>query len=274
MTAFSASDAALEGFQVLKRHWRVAVGWALFYVVAAVAVGVGGAILSVVLVATGALSESAMQMALGPLVGLLILVAVPLVLAGGVYRLLLRPEAPGFLHLRVGPDELRLLAVWAVLGLVIAAGGFATAFVAGGVSLAASRWAGVPAGIACGLALWLLVARLGLAQADALARQRIDFVGAWRLGRGKSWALVGMGLITACLLGMIGVVTWVVLFALGGALTGFQDLGLTDAESFTAHPGRFLFEALAELLLTPLFLVLAHAPVAAAYKALSVEPTG
>jgi hypothetical protein len=272
MTAFSASDAALEGFQVLKRHWRVAVGWALFYVVAAVAVVVGGAILSVVLVATGALSESAMQTALGPLVGLLILVAVPLVLAGGVYRLLLRPEAPGFLHLRIGADELRLLAVWAVLGLVIAAGGFATAFVAGGLSAAVSRWVGWPAGFAAALGVWLVVARLSLAQADTLAARSVDFVRAWRLGRGRSWALVGMGLLNACLLVLIGVVAWIALFVLGGAITGFQDLDLSDTDSLTAHPGRFLFEALAELLLTPVFVVIFHAPVAAAYKALAAEP--
>jgi len=34
MTAFSASDAALEGFQVLRRHWRVVLGWCLFAVLA------------------------------------------------------------------------------------------------------------------------------------------------------------------------------------------------------------------------------------------------
>jgi len=273
MTTFSASDAALEGFQVLKRHWRVAVGWAVFYVVAAVAVAVASAIVGAVLVGTGAASQEAVQAALGPIVGLLWLVATPLMLAAGVYRLMLAPDAPGFLHLRTGPDELRLLAVWAVLAVVIGVGGFATAFVAGGLSSAASRWVGWPAGIACALALWLVAGRLCLAQADVMAQRRIDFVRAWRLGRGKSWALVGMGLITACLLGMIGVVTWVALFFVGGALTGFGDLGLSDADSLTAHPGRYLFEALAELLLTPVFIILAHAPVAAAYRALSGHPS-
>jgi len=271
MTAFSASDAALEGFQVLKAHWRVAVGWALFYVVASVAVVVAGAVVSVVLVGSGALSQSAMQAVLGPAVGLLVLVGVPLVLAGGVYRLLLAPEAPGFLHLRLGADELRLLAVWAGLAVVIALGGFAVAFLAGGLSSAVSRWIGWPAAIAGAVALWLVTARLGLAQARVLAERRIDFIGAWRLGRGRSWALVGMGVISACLLGMIGVVTWIVLFVLGGALTGFHDLSLSDAESLTAHPGRYLFEAVAELLLTPVFIVLAHAPVAAAYRELSKD---
>jgi len=268
MTAFSASDAALEGFQVLKRHWRVAVGWALFYVVASVAVVVGGAVVSVVLVGSGALSQSAMQAVLGPAVGLLVLVAVPLVLAGGVYRLLLAPDAPGFLHLRLGGDELRLLGVWVVLAVVIAAGGFAIAFLAGGLSAAAGRWVGWPAAFLAFVGVVLVVARLSLAQAHAVGQGRFDIVGAWRLGRGKSWALVGAGVIAFCLLMLIGVVTWIVLFVVGGVLSGFHDLDLSDAESLTAHPGRYLFEALAELLLTPVFIVLAHAPVAAAYRAL------
>ena len=34
---FSASDAALEGFQVLHRHWRVVVGWAGFNLLALLA---------------------------------------------------------------------------------------------------------------------------------------------------------------------------------------------------------------------------------------------
>ena len=53
MTPFSASDAALEGFQVIRRHWRVIVGWAVFnllaimaVVVAFVIVGVGYAIIA------------------------------------------------------------------------------------------------------------------------------------------------------------------------------------------------------------------------------------
>ncbi len=32
MKAFSASDAALEGFQMLRLHWRVVLGWCLFTV--------------------------------------------------------------------------------------------------------------------------------------------------------------------------------------------------------------------------------------------------
>jgi len=209
-----------------------------------------------------------MQAVLGPAVGLLVLVAVPLVLAGGVYRLLLAPDAPGFLHLRLGGDELRLLGVWVVLAVVIAAGGFAIAFLAGGLSAAAGRWVGWPAAFLAFVGVVLVVARLSLAQAHAVGQGRFDIVGAWRLGRGKSWALVGAGVIAFCLLMLIGVVTWIVLFVVGGVLSGFHDLDLSDAESLTAHPGRYLFEALAELLLTPVFIVLAHAPVAAAYRAL------
>ena len=33
MSSFSASDAALEGFQVIRTQWRVALGWCLFSIV-------------------------------------------------------------------------------------------------------------------------------------------------------------------------------------------------------------------------------------------------
>ena len=34
MSGFSASDAALEGFQVLRKQWRIVLGWCLFSVLA------------------------------------------------------------------------------------------------------------------------------------------------------------------------------------------------------------------------------------------------
>jgi hypothetical protein len=268
MTPFSASDAALEGFQVLARHWRVALGWALFYVVAAAAVVVGAAIIGVVMVELGAVRSETLQAVIGPLVGLVMLLGVPLMLAAGVYRLMLRPEEPGFLHLRLGPAELRLLGVWALLGAALAAAGFAAAFALGAASSVASAWVAFPLALIAVVAVWLLVARLSLLQAVSFAEGRIRLGLAWRLTRGRTWALFGMSVISACLLAMIGVVTWIVLFLIGGAISGFQDFGLSDAESLTSHPGRYLFEAVAELILTPVFIVIAHAPVAAAYKAL------
>jgi hypothetical protein len=271
MPAFSASDAALEGFQVLARHWRVALGWALFYVVAAVAVVVGAAVIGVVVVELGAVRTATLQALMGPFVGLVMLLGVPLMLAAGVYRLLLRPEEPGFLHLRLGAAELRLLAVWGLLGAAIAVAGFAAAFALGVASSVASAWVAFPLALIAILAVWLLVARLSLLQATSFAEGRIRLSVAWRLTRGRTWALFGMSLISACLLGMIGVATWVVLFLVGGAISGFQDFGLSDTESLAAHPGRFVFEGVAELVLTPVFIVIAHAPVAAAYRALTAQ---
>jgi hypothetical protein len=273
MTTFSASDTALEGFQVLRRHWRVAAGWALFYLVSAVAAVMASAVIGVILVLTGAARQEALQAIVGPLLAILVLWAAPLILVCGVYRLLLRPEAPGFLHLRVGSDELRMLAVWLVLGVAIGLGGYLIAAVLGALSGVASLWVRIPLGVAGGVVLALAVVRLGLAQAVAFADRRLDFGHALRLGRGRSWALFGTSVIVASLIGVVFVATWVGLFLLGGALTGFSDLSLSDAESLETHPGRYLLQFAAELVLTPVFLVLAHAPVAAAYKALSAaEP--
>ena len=60
MEAFSPSDAALEGFQVLRRHWRVVIGWAAFNLVGMGAIIAAALMVTVGLVATRAVSDNAL----------------------------------------------------------------------------------------------------------------------------------------------------------------------------------------------------------------------
>ena len=57
MAAFSPSDAALEGFQVLRRHWRVVVGWAAFNLIGPV----GGAKVLDLFAGSGAMGMEALS---------------------------------------------------------------------------------------------------------------------------------------------------------------------------------------------------------------------
>src|SRR5688572_13661671 len=98
MTPFSASDAALEGFQLIRRRWRVVLGWAGFNLLALIMLIVVTAVLSFVAASMGAASAPAV--ALGGLAVGFGALFTQAVLAVGVFRLDLRPEEPSFLHLR------------------------------------------------------------------------------------------------------------------------------------------------------------------------------
>ena len=96
----------------------------------------------------------------------------------------------------------------------------------------------------------------------------VPMLAAWRMSRGQSWRLIGMAVLVACLLAVIGIAIWVALFVVGGLLTGFTDFDLSGTESLAAHPGRYLFQIIAELVLAPVFLIIAQAPFVAVYRAL------
>jgi hypothetical protein len=270
MTSFSPSDAALEGFQALGRHWRAVVGWAGFQVVAMVALF---ALLFVLLIGIVPFvgsrdAASSLGAILGGVVMGLGVTSIALVILTGLYRLMLTPEAPGFMHLRVGPDELRVLG-GALLTAVIAVPLLALATLLGGAAGRVSGLAGFLVLAVLLIAAYAVVLRLGLTPVIAFAEKRISLPESWRRTRGQTWRLLGMAILLLCLLAVVVVVTWLAVFVIGGLLTGFQDLNLTDRETLSEHPGRFVFQALVELLLAPVFLVIGQAPWVAVYKALT-----
>jgi hypothetical protein len=274
MGRFSASDAAVEGFHVLRREWRVVIGWAVFNVIALLAmVAVTVIVLLGLYGATGiGSSERSTQLAglIGGLVTGLGTVATQVVILSALYRLMLRREAPGFLHLRIGREEGRVFLVLLVLMVGVAG---LCALAAGLVAAASGISAKLAVGGGVGLAvvIYLLTVRFSLAPVASFATARINLVETWRITRGQSWALFGMGLLVACIVAVVAIAIWVALFIIGGVLTGFHDLGLSGQEALTAHPGRYVFQIVAEIILAPVFLVITQSPWVAAYKALS-EP--
>ncbi|MGZ3404707.1 MAG: hypothetical protein ACXU8P_14385 [Phenylobacterium sp.] len=267
MAQFSASDAALEGFQVIRRHWRLIVGWAGFNLLGLVA-AVAIFIIAGVFYAATAGGDAAQfgETVGGPLVTLATLV-IQLMIGMAVYRLMFRPEERGWLYLRFGPDELRGIGVT----LVFAAGVGTVALLAVGVARA------VPAGVdsmivglaAIGVAYWLIV-RFGFAGPLCVAERRLDFARSWRLSRGHTWSLIGMTLLAGCLGLLMSVVVWGAFFLLTLSVVGFQELGnLAGPEGFRDHPGLFLLQAIAPFLFGPFAIVVSCAPWAAAYQALT-----
>ncbi|RAK61040.1 hypothetical protein DJ021_15090 [Phenylobacterium hankyongense] len=273
MSEFSASDAALEGFNVIRRHWRVVAGWAAFNLLALVAMVVITVVIVLMLVAsTGSGQGQApgdLSAVVGGVVAVLGAALTEVVIAAGLFRLMLRPDEPAFLFLRLGRDEIRLLAVWALgiaaLGLLVALS-VALGEAADRLFPAARILPGLAVAV---VAIWLGL-RFCLAVPISFAERRIDFARSWRLTRGHAWGLLGMSLLAACLLALVSIVWWLAVFMLTGALTGFHDFAsLAGADALETHPGRYLLQLAAQMLFAPVLWVLSQAPLAAAYQALS-----
>ncbi len=271
MRGFSPSDAALEGFQVLRQHWRVVVGWAGFAFVAVIAMVVVTVIVAVPMQLLAGGPESNDAVTVASIIWPLGMIGVMALTVSALFRLMLRSEQPEFLYLRIGADELRILAVLLALGLckvliLWAGAGLVAVAAKGGMAVT------ILIGVILILSFFALAARFGLAPVMTFADRRLRLAAAWRLGRGHTVQLAGMALLAFCLVAFMAGASWVGLFLLGGVLTGFQDLSLSGVASLEAHPGRVLFQVVTEMMLIPVFLVLLLAPWVAAYRALSADP--
>lgn len=272
MIRFSASDAALEGVQLIRHHWRIVLGWSVFNLLAIVAVVIAFVIVGVVAETLAGVDSATLGATVGaPLITLTPLVS--LLLTGcAVYRLILRPEERGFLYLRVGPDEARSLGALLVLAIGAAALALASVAVGRAVLPIAPRATIVVAVVAFAVAYGLAM-RFGLVLPLCVAEGRIDFARSWRLTRGQGWALTGMSLLSGCLALLLSVLVWGVFFLFTLSVVGFRELGaLAGPEGFQNHTGLFLLQAIAPFLLTPFVLAITGAPWAEAYKALTAEP--
>ncbi|MDB5445937.1 MAG: hypothetical protein JWQ97_1254 [Phenylobacterium sp.] len=266
MTAFSASDAALEGFNLIRRQWRVVLGWAGFNLLALIMLVVVTVVLGVVAatVSGGSRGAAATLVTLSAGLGGLVLQAI---VAGGVFRLETRPDEPAFLHLRLGRDELRLVVVW----LVTITAAWAIWWVARSVGEAAGRggfWIGLLF-FAGGVYLAL---RFALAAPVSFVERRIDFPRAWRLTRGHVLALLGMTALSFCLIALLMVTVMVALALVAAGVGGLDAVGGLfggGAEALRRHPGVYALEFAVQIVLTPILWVLGVTPLIAAYRALA-----
>lgn len=276
MGSFSASDAALEGFQVIRTHWRVAVGWCLFSVVSFV--GLVIAAFMVIVLATLAAATREQADLFGGVAGGLVLglggTAIQWVVLAALYRMALRPQTPpGLYYLRFSRDEGRLFGLWFVLLLL-----FIGLMTAGFVALQAlDRVNGMAAGVGTvgflAVMFWLGL-RISLAGPANFATGRLGLADSWRLTRGRVWPLFGMVVLALCLLALIAIVIFIVTAVAQAAIGGFHTLApvsLSDPQALAERPGAYVFGLIAELVIAPLYLIIAQAPFVAAYKAFAAD---
>lgn len=223
--AFSASDAAIEGFRIVRREPKAMLGWALVQLVFAIAMSLITLPFMRPLTALQALPTGAARPTPAQALALLepmlrfIAVIIPLelvlfsVLSAAVYRVVLRPQEQGLARLRLGGDELRMGILWIELGLFLwAAGIVALVAILVLLGLFSVALKSSPAStvlmvmtaylVVAALMAWLAV-RFSLAGPLTFATRKVQLFAAWRLTQGRFWPLFGCYLLTLIFLFII-----------------------------------------------------------------------
>ena len=291
---FSATDAAFEGFRMVRRHPLAVVFWTALYLLAFAAFfGVFGASLASMLASTETLQGTEPTPA--DLEGLsqtylsLFALVAPLglllgaVLNAAVARAVVRPQDRSFGYLRLGMDELRVLAVTLVMAIIIGVGTMVLFTVVGiCVGLAAAVNVGLAwlTGIVLGLGavvavVWIMV-RLSLAVPITVAERRISLFDSFGLTRGHSLSLLGMGVIAFIMSILVGMLMGVVALPLTMTTGGLEQLSALDGSSNldvlrAAWPAIAAF-VVVNALVSALQLAVLYAPFSAAYLGLKGLP--
>lgn len=288
--AFSATDAAFEGFRVVRRHPMALVFWSLFYILimAAVFAVMGPNLISFVS-ATERLEQSGATPSLEDfapifqMMGLLFAVMLPLSLMASamiyaaVSRSVLRPSESAFGYLRLGMDEVRVLAVSIVLALVFMVAMFVVFGIVGvviGMAAAAEApalWLVVVLLVLAGIALfaWLMV-RLSLAIPITMAERRIAIFDSFAVTKGRFWPLLGMALLAAVMSMVVGLLGGLVAMPIQIATGGLTGLAEFEGESLqvllqSAWPAIAAWVVI-NAVMSALQVAVVYAPFSAAYR--------
>jgi hypothetical protein len=197
-----SAGSIIEGaFRLIRERPMAVAIWGLLYMLSAV--GMTFVMRPVIAMQAAAMTNPQLAVANMPaMFGRLFLMEFAIlvlfvVLMTAAQRAVLRPGEQGFAYLRIGMDELRMLALALILivlfyvGFIVVA--VVLALVVGGVAAAAGGFAAVPIGIVAvllllGALVWLEV-RLSLAFPLTLLRRKIVIGESWRITRGRFWTL-------------------------------------------------------------------------------------
>ncbi|WP_269516276.1 hypothetical protein [Brevundimonas subvibrioides] len=291
---FSATDAAFEGFRMVRRHPLAVVFWAALYLVFLAAFfGVFGSSLASFMAATETLKGTeptpAELESLSPtLLGLFALAAPAGLLLGAILnaavaRAVVRPQDKAFGYLRLGSDELRVLAVTVVMSIVFGVGTMVVFTVVGicaGLASGANAGLGWLVGIVLGLGavaaiVWMMV-RLSLAVPVTVAERRISLFDSFALTKGHALSLLGMGLIAFIMSILVGTLMSVVAWPLTMTTGGLDQLAALDGSSTmdilrAAGPAIAVF-VVVNAVVSALQQAVLYAPFSAAYLGLKGLP--
>jgi hypothetical protein len=233
MANFNVEDAAFTGVGLLVRRPGAALTWALVWavLVAVVALPFAGTLTAYVSIAVRTQGRPATYdiMPMAPQLGAFFLLfglaglVVGAVVSCAVYRAVLEPENSDFAYLRLGDQEIKVMVVNFVRGLVLFGINFTLSIalallmvLANGAGPAASALVRVIGEVTVLCALFWVQLRLSLAGPMTFREQRFRLFESWTLTRGLTWRLVAVGLILI----IIGIVVYlgVVSLAIAGSL--------------------------------------------------------
>lgn len=296
--AFSGSDAAFEGFRLVRRNPMALVAWTLLYAVVSLAslfamsraigpiTAWGERMEALESQSPSATPEQVMSAFQGfgeVMLSLAWLLPVSLIvtamLMAAVARAVLNQRAGGFGYLRLGMDEVRVFVVTFVLGILAFVAWFAlvalVVILAGIAGATGADWMwlfvvlGGFAGV--GAIIWLYV-RLSLAVPITVAENRFAFFDSFAVTRGHFWSLLGMAVIAFVMVLVISLLSWVVTLPLG-MMAGAEswtfgsnsDPEIVAAALDVTNPW-IIASALAEAVVYALTVGVMYAPFAAAYR--------
>ena len=234
MAKFNIEDAAFTGVGLLVKRPMAAIAWSLVWalLVAVVATPFAGSLTAylTVIARTGGRPATADLMPLAPQLGAFALLmglaglVVGAVVSCAVYRAVLEPENSEFAYLRLGDQEIRVMVVIFIRGLILFAINLilsitvamllVVANTAGPAVTSVVRLVG-EAIVLCVL-FWVQL-RLSLAGPMTYWERRFRLFESWTLTRHLSWRLVAVGVILFVIGGSVylGVVT----LGIAGSLT-------------------------------------------------------
>lgn len=295
---FKVTEAAFEGFRLIRREPRTIAIWAVFSLVAS------GALMAAMIASgfgrfMGASTQGTMtpEALTGFLIGEAIAISgailIAAIMGAGVYRAILRPAEAPLTRLRLGGDELRLVLLSVIMGVVFTVLTIALAIpvailgVAIGVGAGMGQGGAEPnAGAMVGIVLVVLLGylliiaglvffavRLSLAGVMTFAERRLRVFESWRLTKGRFWRLLGCYGLAVVLMLPIYMVMMTLYFAITFAFSGgdvgraMGEIAQPDMTSLAAYfsPARVVYFLLAGALGGVLNAVM-YAPAAAVYR--------
>ncbi|HWU15565.1 MAG TPA: hypothetical protein VN157_16325 [Caulobacter sp.] len=293
---FKVTEAAFEGFRLIRREPRTIAIWAVFSVVA-------GAALTAAMIASGfgrfmgtsaqgtMTPEALAGFAIGEAVAIGGAILIASIMGAGVYRAILRPAESPLTRLRLGGDELRLVLLSLIMGLVFTGLMIAMviplAILGAAIGGLAGQGGGEPhTGAMVGIVLVVLLGyllvfaglvffavRFSLAGVMTFAERRLRVFDSWRLTKGRFWRLLGCyGLAVVLMLPIYMVMMTLyfgVTFAFSGGDVGraMGEIAQPDMTSIAAYfnPARVIYLLLAGAMGGVLNAV-TYAPAAAVYR--------
>lgn len=304
MTDFSVSDAGIAGLRLLKQKPLTVMAWGLFIFVAMVLPIVtlislvGSHIWGVVESARvhGEDSEIVVREAFRAMAGVFLLIPVIIIasligramLISAVFRAVIEPKNSSFAYLRLGSQELWVLLVVLVSGLLLGVimgvasvpVGLATAMLengSGGGAALLVAWVGHIALFV--LCIWLAL-RFSMAAPLSFVERRFALFESWDFTRGQAGRLFVMALLVVAVIILMEMIVGAVV--VGGLVAAGLSIDIDEdslRDFFSQPPQAWMGTVgliaggfgLLMALIAGVFSAVALAPWAAAYKALAED---